>query len=105
VDHGVADDCKRFLSDLFARDDIVRLLEIPGVYLARLKKALDLDRPRIFRTANDLILIVVAIFFRVLLVPPGWHCRRSRARGRLGKFHSAGRQALAARPLKIAIFH
>ena len=31
--HGVADDCKEFLSDLFARQDIVRLLEIPGVDL------------------------------------------------------------------------
>ncbi|MBW8902793.1 MAG: hypothetical protein JF566_02120 [Bradyrhizobium sp.] len=57
--HRIADYRKRFLPDLLSRHDVIWLLEIPPVYLARWQETLDLDRARVLRTkSRDLMLFV-----------------------------------------------
>src|SRR5438045_2550841 len=60
--HCITDHRERFLPDLLARHDVVRLLEIPRIYLSRRQETLDLNGARILRTrSRDLLLFVFII--------------------------------------------
>src|SRR4051812_25804003 len=109
--HCISDHRKRFLTDLLAGHDVVRLLEISRVDLPGGKEALDLDCARVLRPRESdgfLLLLVFIItvggaLFGGLVVKAGGNGWRAFTAGRGGKLHLTRRRALASRLLKVSV--
>src|SRR4051812_8106974 len=99
--HCISDHRKRFPTDLLARHDVVRLLEISRVDLPGGKEALDFDCARILRPRESggflllliFIIIVGAAVFGGLIVTAGRDGRWAFAARRRDKLHFTRRPA------------